>query len=107
MKSLGGMAAGCVFAEIEIRADEWGRGAQRNPCGRLCPGQSARQQGVTRFVVSLTHTERAWPLRLRDRGWGRKSMRVVTGEEMRVIEQRAMAELEVSGLLLMETAVPG
>ena len=31
-------------------------------------------------------------------------MRVVTGEEMRVIEQRAMAELEVSGLLLMETA---
>ncbi|MFY9494976.1 MAG: holo-ACP synthase [Limnochordia bacterium] len=55
MKSLGrGWLQGVSFAEIEIRADEWGR-----PSVTLVGGarEVARQQGVTRFVVSLTHTK--------------------------------------------------
>ncbi len=55
MKSIGrGWLQGVRFDEIEIGADRWGKPTVRLKGGAL---EAARAAGITRFVLSLTHSK--------------------------------------------------
>lgn len=55
MKSIGrGWLQGVPFHEIEIGADRWGRPTVSLQGAAL---QVARSEGITRFVLSLTHSK--------------------------------------------------